>query len=334
MTDTQADPVESRFMSAVVYECSGLSIASEFALSAPRSELVEPRNADVYVTMGNEIDQPFERPSTDVVAELVVGGSVSYTFCKFEGGYVARFPRVADLLINQGLSRIDCHPAQAGRGDLLPIIIPGSITAFLLSLGGRTVLHGSAVDIGGRAVGFVGKSGQGKSTMAAVFCSAGTTLITDDVLPLEIESSAEGVDSIFTIRAGREIRLRPKAVTLAERFGDESVRITEDARHAVSPLTTPLERIPLAAIILPRPDREHLEVSASRLGAGEASFALSVYERIEGWRDRDHMLRRFDDLGRLVSVVPVFEVAIPWGPPFAGDLAHRVLDACGLPSWE
>jgi hypothetical protein len=317
-------------MSLTLYECSGLLVASEIPLSAPLSAATDSRSPDIFVALGDEIEQPFERPSTDVVAELVVEGSVSYTFCRVGGGYLVRFPRVADVAIDGDLARVICHPAIAGRSDVLPIVIPGSVTAFLLSMRGQTVLHGSAVDVGGRALGFVGKSGQGKSTMAAVFCSVGATLITDDVLPLDFGRSEGGVDVISCIRSGREIRLRPKAVSLADRFAEDSVRITEDARHAVLPMASPLEQIPLTVIILPRPDREHEEVSARKLGAGEAAFALSKYERIEGWRDREHMMRRFEDLARVVEVVPVFEVAIPWGPPFAEDLAHGVLVACGL----
>jgi hypothetical protein len=121
--------------------------------------------------------------------------------------------------------------------------------------------------------------------------------------------------------------------SLADRFGAAAtVRLTADERHAVSPRPTDLDRIPLAAIILPRPDRENLRVSARALGAGEASLWLARCQRIEGWRGRDHLRRQFIDVGRIVAAVPVFEVTVPWGPPFAEDLAQRVLDACGLHS--
>jgi len=88
--------------------------------------------------------------------------------------------------------------------------------------------------------------------------------------------------------------------------------------------------LPLSAIVLPRPDRDHPEVRARRLGAGEASLALGRCQRIEGWQGPDHLRRQFIDVGRIVSAVPVFEVSVPWGPPFADDLASRVLEACEL----
>ncbi len=220
-----------------------------------------------------------------------------------------------------------------GRSEVIPIVVPGTVTAFLLAVGGRFVLHGSAVEQGGRALAFVGVSGQGKSTIAAMFCAAGASLVTDDVLPLEFDSGDAVADAVRCIRSGREIRLRDKAASLADRFGaDAMVRVTEDERHAVAPVTTRLERLPLSAIILPRPDREHSDVRARTLRAGEASLRLGRCERIEGWRGRDHLRRQFVDVGRVAASVPVFEVSVPWGPPFAADLPERVLEACELDS--
>jgi hypothetical protein len=313
-----------------LYECSGLTVASDIPLAAPKSAIVDPAEADVTVVLGNEVDPPFERPSTDLVAELVVGDYLCYSICRVGDGYVARLPWIADFHIDADLRRVVCHPVASKQSEVIPIIIPGTITAFLLSMGGHCVLHGSAVDLGGRALAFVGVSGQGKSTMAAVFCADGASLVTDDVLPLEF--GEEGTDSgpVFCLRSGHEIRLREKAASLARHFGDDAVRITTDERHAVAPPPSPFERVPLSAIVLPRPDREHPEVRARRLGAGEASLALGRCQRIEGWQGPDHLRQQFIDVGRIVSVVPVFEVAVPWGPPFADDLADRVLEACQL----
>jgi hypothetical protein len=314
-----------------VYDCSGLRVACELPLAAPRSLLADPSTADVVVELGESATPPFERPSADVVAELVVEGGPFYTICRVEGGYRCRLPGVVDFAIDEDLRRVVCHPVPDGRPDVIPIVITGTVTAFLLAMGGRTVLHGSAVDIGGRALSFVGASGQGKSTMAAMFCATGTPLVTDDVLPLEFETQADGRDVVHCLRAGNEIRLRHKSASLTDRFGtDASVRITADDRHAIEPAPTRLDRIPLAAIVLPRPDRDHTEVAARVLGAGEASLWLGRCQRIEGWQGADHLRQQFVDIGRVVASVPVIEVWVPWGPPFAEDLPARILDVCGL----
>ncbi len=285
---------------------------------------------DVTIELGESRTTPFERPSEDVVAELLVDGYPWYTICRVDGGFVCRIVSVADFEIEGDLKRVVCHPVADRGDDVLSIVLQGTVVAFLLAMGGRCVLHGSAVDLGRRALAFVGASGQGKSTMAAMFCASGAPLVTDDILPLEFEAATAGGDTVHCLRSASEIRLRQKSASLADRFGDGAVRITADERSAVAPNATVHDRIPLSAIVLPRPDREHARASARVLGAGEASFWLNRCQRIEGWRGRDDLRRHFLDVGRVVASVPVYEVMVPWGPPFAEDLPRQVLDVCGL----
>jgi hypothetical protein len=86
--------------------------------------------------------------------------------------------------------------------------------------------------------------------------------------------------------------------------------------------------LPLSAIILPRPDRERPLPVATRLGVADAGLALSRCTRTEGWRDPGILRRNFSQVATLAETVPVYAVDVPWGPPFAGDLAARVLGAC------
>jgi hypothetical protein len=286
---------------------------------------------DLTIEMGEPRTPPFERPSADVIAELIADGYPRYTIYRVDDGYVCRIASVGDFVIDADLRRVTCHPVVGGRTDVIPIVTTGTITAFILAMGGRCVLHGSAVEIGGNALAFVGASGQGKSTMAALFCAAGASLVTDDVLPLEFAMVDGEADAVHCLRSSNEIRLREKAASLADRFGQGTgVRITADERFALEPLATALARSPLAAVVLPRPDRKHSQVSARVLPPGEASFWLNRCQRIEGWKDRDHLRRQFFDIGRVAASVPVYEVSIPWGPPFARDLTEQVLDGCGL----
>ena len=318
-------------MKTEVYECSGLRVASELALSAPLSADPDRGTVDVTFEIGDTVDQPFERPSEEVIAELIVENYPWYTFCALEGGLVGRMNGIADFHIDRDLRRVVCHPARNGRENVIPIVLPGTVTAFLLAMGGRFVLHGSAVELDGRSLAFVGVSGQGKSTMAAIFCAAGASLVTDDVLPLEFGDDNGVETAVYCLRAGNELRLRERSASLADRFGsDASVRLTADERRAVAPTATAHPRLGLTAIVLPRPDRENPTVTARRLGGGEASLWLGRCQRIEGWRGRDHLRQQFLDVARVVSTVPVFEVGVPWGPPFGEDLPANVIEACGL----
>jgi hypothetical protein len=312
------------------YQCSGLMISSEIELSAPLANSNESDEIDVRLLLGRELSPPFQRPSSEVIAELIVEDFLFYTFCRVENGYVGRLPWIADFIIDEDFKRVTCHPAVPGRSEVIPIVVPGTIVAFLLAMTGRCVLHGSAVDIGGHALAFVGVSGQGKSTLAAILCAAGASLVTDDVLPVEFAADELQTEQVYSIRSGHEIRLRDKAASLADRFNKDAFRVTEDERRAVTPTFSPAERLPLSAIVLPRPERQKDTVTARRMSAGEASLALGRCERIEGWRTRDHLRQQFIDIGRIVSSVPVYEVSVPWGPPFVEGLAEMILEACGF----
>src|SRR5882724_6839105 len=61
----------------------------------------------------------------------------------------------------------------------------GQVLSYALTKQGHETLHATVVVIGSRAVGFLGESGMGKSTLAAAFLETGAKLVTDDLLRLE-----------------------------------------------------------------------------------------------------------------------------------------------------
>ena len=69
-----------------------------------------------------------------------------------------------------------------------------------LHLQGLLVLHGSGVGIGTVAVGFLANKGGGKSTLATAMCSSGSTLITDDALPVHPGSPPTAWPSMPSVR--------------------------------------------------------------------------------------------------------------------------------------
>jgi hypothetical protein len=76
---------------------------------------------------------------------------------------------------------------------VLQLILLGSVISVLLHQRGYLVLHASAVAIGETVVAFIGQKGAGKTTTAAALHARGHTLLTDDVVVISTNDSAEPV---------------------------------------------------------------------------------------------------------------------------------------------
>ena len=301
-----------------VYYCAGLRVRSPLPLTA---RVVEGP-ADVVVVGGEDRPVPYERPSAEVIAERVVDGYPWYTFAQRGEEVVGRFYGLADFEIDGSGRQVTYYRDPANR-DLVPILIAGSLVAYLLSSAGRLVLHASAVEVDGAALAFVGFSGQGKTTMATILCAEGYPLVTDDLLPVD-----PGPEGVTCAPGGIELRVREKVEALLERFSSGRVRgRTLDDRHSVAPLATSAERLPLGALVIPWPDRTANTVSARRLPPGEAALLLARCQRIEGWTASSQLRAQFNSISTVVASVPVLEMHVPWGPPFPITLAEQVVAA-------
>lgn len=93
---------------------------------------------------------------------------------------LVRIPGVARYLLEQGRRVVIAAEPDAAE-DEVRAFLGTVIFGALLHQREDLVLHGSAVEIGGRAVAFLGFSGLGKSTLAAGFRQRGHAVLTDDL---------------------------------------------------------------------------------------------------------------------------------------------------------
>ncbi len=215
--------------------------------------------------------------------------------------------------------RILVYPDGHQRLAELRLFTLGSAWGALGYQRGWPMLHGSSVDVAGRAVLFCGDAGQGKSTMAGGFLRGGNSLIADDLSRVELQ---DGVTSIYP-SAGR-LKLWDTAL---EHFGLTTVELERDhfrdrkfhlPIEAAEDLTVPR---PLAAIfVLEWGD----EISVTRLRGGIAVRALC-----EATMYRKEYLELMGLLGeqvvycaRIAASTPIYRLTRP------KDFA-RLNDACG-----
>jgi hypothetical protein len=124
-----------------------------------------------------------------------------------ESRFLLRLPGIGRFLASNGCT-LDMDPApETDSADAMPFLLGTGFGALLLQRGGM-VLHGSAVALDGRAYVFCGRSGIGKSTLAAALCRAGCRFLNDDVCA--VESDATGAPVIWS--DGRQLKLFDEAI--------------------------------------------------------------------------------------------------------------------------
>jgi hypothetical protein len=285
------------------YRAHGLVIESDVELPLPPSPPAPP---DVVLRRRENREVPHERPPGDRLAEVGrPDRTIFYTLARDASHTVLRYPNLCDFVGDASFEHIDVHLHPEADEGLLPVLIAGALLAIHLMLRQELVLHASAVQVEGRALAFVGRSGMGKSTLATALCAKGYPLVSDDLLRVDA--------TLLTYPGATETRLRDSARPLANGTAYE----TADGRLAVRPSDVVTDPLPLAACVIPQPSRDVTEVSTRRLRPAEALLRLSSYPRVLGWTDQPTMAVTFQALGDLVEQIPVLEARIPWGLPFA-----------------
>lgn len=240
------------------------------------------------------------------------------------GRLTLRIPTLCDFVISDDLVHVTVAMHIDAQDGMDAVLTTGTLLSALLFLRGDPVLHGSAVEVDGAAIGFIGHSGQGKTTMATAFCAEGAASVTDDVLVIDVEPGRQPL----VRRGSREFRLREGTLDLVGGGdADAATRTTVDARTVLTPRYTVHERLPLRAIVIPRPRRDGSPLSFERLSTKDAVLALLAFPRLMGWRDPEVLGAYFSLATSTAGAVPVVVANVPWGEPFAGGFTDALMDA-------
>jgi hypothetical protein len=159
------------------YTAYGLSIFSEIDLPELQSA---PANASqqVGIRLG-EVPASLDNPSCQ-----------SGMFQVESGLFLLTVEGVARYLVSYGKS-IVIQPLPGHDPDSVRLFLFGSVFGALLHQRGLSPLHGSAIDTPQGAIIFAGRSGSGKSALAAALHLRGYPLISDEISALS--SLREGV---------------------------------------------------------------------------------------------------------------------------------------------
>ena len=183
-----------------------------------------------------------------------------------------------------------------------------AVAGIVLHRFGVLPLHASCVMVGDVAVALAGVSGRGKSTLAGAMSLQGHAVVTDDVCPIVFRDGAA-----LAVPGPARIRLWPDA---ADRLGLSQNRLeTGRPNHpkrvlaAGSPAVAPR---PLGAVVrlgidkrLDRPVMTRLTGPATMTPLEELVYRARLGRRL------GRRIGLFQDLVRLVGIVPVFQLVRP-----------------------
>jgi hypothetical protein len=295
------------------YRVHGASIASEVVLPEPPEPVTG--HPDLAIVHGPPLPIEVLAPNTAQL-RFVQDDALRYEGCERDGTWMLQFPRLARFVVNGTVMTAHASPDVAP--GTLELLLAGAGLSFAFAVRGDLVLHASAITHDGGCIAFVGDSGQGKTTLAALAAGAGFGFFADDVLRLDLG----GV--VRAHRGASEARLRTNPSDLG--LGDVPVRTTIDNRFAVSLGRSEDARAPLVALVLPRLHHGAGPVEARRLDAEQAFTVLLGSVRIMGWTHAAVLQDQFQAVARVAAEVPMVEVDLPWNVPPPASLGREVLD--------
>ena len=285
------------------YRLSGLTIATELEFPGGIPLPPDAGNADIVARLGT-LPPALETPTR------------RGPFWSLDGrDFLLVLPGIGRFLARDGRELVMQPDEGVTEADALPFLL-GTAFGALMYQRGTTLLHASAIVRNDRAFAFAGRSGIGKSTLAAALGQSGGVFASDDILAL-----AGDEDGPVHIRPdGRRLKLfLPSIATLelADRQGPPVRPCIE--KYYVEPGAT-VEGEPLLDAVYMLTEASPVRPAAiTRLGPVDAAQALMqhTYRRrlAQATLGEASYARQ---IGALVRRVPVYLLSRPRGLDLLG----------------
>ena len=224
------------------------------------------------------------------------------------GGYYLRFPSMAGFIVSRDQSRIQCCPASDTPQVTVRHLLLDQVMPLVLSRTEPVVLHASGVLTEFGAIAFVGRTGEGKSTLAASFARNGCPMLSDDCLVLRSDCQCWTATATYP-----GVRLWPS--TLDALLYRETP--THDIAHYINKRRVnnceivPHSSGPAALRALFMLCYSEGEPSITRHRPASATMALIAYAYNLDITDTAFLRQQFGTVSDIAAKVPVFELRYP-----------------------
>jgi hypothetical protein len=244
-----------------------------------------------------------------------------------ENGSVAfRIGRAGDELVAEWVGTLRLVVGEDGRDPRFfvePTAEPldvakikrGSARLLLRHLEGKIAMHGAAIGDAGRCVILLGRSGQGKSTLAAALCEhRDMTLFADDAIAIDREDGfvVAPLERDHWLDAGARRAVGRDQQSYQGKMPVRAPRVAETSARLVA-----LIELTFAEVAAPRVVPIH-DVSAM------AALVPQVVRFVVD--DPEVQRREIEALGELVAAVPAFRLERPRGLEHLEAAASLIVD--------
>ncbi|HZU80608.1 MAG TPA: hypothetical protein VE991_11880 [Acidimicrobiales bacterium] len=297
---------------ALVTWLSGVAVAAPYGLGP----VVDHHAVDLEIVAGARCPVPEDAPPGRLLAERVVDDRPLYRAATVDDQVVLRLHGLCDFVAEPGGTCFECRADPDAPDEVLGLVVRGALLAFHLALLGEAALHAAAVEVDGTAILFVGDSGQGKSTLAALACASDYRLVADDLVRVGAGTPPQWIGGTH------ELRLRPGAARMLDTAGVQwPTRLSVDERTTVRPPSTSCARGPVGAVVVPRLVPGDGDVEVRRLEPLEATLLLSAFPRLAGVRLESAAEAQLNAVSSLAESVPVVLATVPLSRATVKDVA-------------
>lgn len=312
------------------FKLHGVTVASEIALPGVRRSAA-PGGASIEIS----------RDCSDAQADNHLGffhhwrikgtrGRPWLSIGRRAGGYLLRFPDLAEFDVSAAGDRIVCRPAAPLAGSTLQHLLLDQVLPLALSRSGHLVLHASAVHVPRLgSVAFVGSTGSGKSTLAAALGLRGCPVVTDDCLVVQsLSGESMAVPGYPGLRLWRDAA---RGLGLERDTATSVAHYTAKRRLGASAVRFRSTPSRLAVVfVLGRRRRSGAPTRSQTLGSRDRLMALAPYTHVMDVEDRPQLLHMFRSLSTLAAAVPVVRLNVRDGRWRVLETADGVVSAARM----
>jgi hypothetical protein len=281
------------------YLFGGIKLFSEIALPELRSMELEGATRDPVSILIGDVGAPWP-------GAVELDPDCFATAAK----YVVRIPGIASYQVTNG-TEIVVSPAPGAETMDIRAYLLGTIFMVLCQQRGLLPLHGSAVSGRRGVVAFLGRSGQGKSTLAAHLAERGFAVMSDDVCLIDPAPGAR----LMVTPVAPWLKLWRNSLENLGRSENGLERVFSDEDKYRVPLAPGAEPQPIRTVIfLGPPDPSTLVTAIEEISPPEAIPLLMNLTHqaylLQATGQREESFRR---CGRVLSQARAYRLRRPWG---------------------